>query len=239
VVGAGSRDPASSASRTFRARQVRVIPNLASALKAMGPDATARAVPSPPGSGTAVAADSPRPTAHPGTTSSSAPSRRRRGRRAHTDSDLAVADLAQRAGVLPRHPGGGVTVLGEPGVIQHPRRRIDQIDALLSAAQFARALRKKVAKQLADMRESGVARALLQGWIQPVALAVTRTSPENGAATAGNEQLRDDDADRSGSAVAEGAATGPEIREICERTPRSAGVPLLKVHGHTHEICYQ
>lgn len=56
--------------------------------------------------------------------------RRGIGRRVHAHPDLAVGDLAQRPGVLTGHPRGGRPVLGETGVIDHPRLRLDQPDRL-------------------------------------------------------------------------------------------------------------
>lgn len=41
----------------------------------------------------------------------------------NTHADLAVADLAQSAGILPGHPGRGTAVFGEAGVIHHPHLR--------------------------------------------------------------------------------------------------------------------
>ena len=41
------------------------------------------------------------------------------------DRDLAVADLAQRPGVLALDPGRVLAVLGDPGVVEHPRLRLD------------------------------------------------------------------------------------------------------------------
>jgi hypothetical protein len=45
--------------------------------------------------------------------------------RVHADGDLAVADPAQRARVLTLHPRRVLTVLGNPGVIDHPRGDAD------------------------------------------------------------------------------------------------------------------
>ena len=53
------------------------------------------------------------------------------------DSHLAIANLAQRAGVLPRHANGGLALLGEAGVVEDQGRialggQVPQIlDALL------------------------------------------------------------------------------------------------------------
>ena len=60
----------------------------------------------------------------PGLRAEQPPVRRARGvlvHQVHADADLAVPDLAQRAGILPGHARRRTPVLGEPGVIDHQR----------------------------------------------------------------------------------------------------------------------
>ena len=60
----------------------------------------------------------------PGLRAEQPPVRRARGplvHQVHADGDLAVADLAQRAGILPGHARRGRAVLGEAGVVDHQR----------------------------------------------------------------------------------------------------------------------
>src|SRR2546428_1106121 len=45
--------------------------------------------------------------------------------RMHRHSDLTITDLAERARVLPLHPRRVPTVLGDPGVIDHPSNGAD------------------------------------------------------------------------------------------------------------------
>jgi len=93
------------------------------------------------------------------------------------DPDLAVGDLARRAGVLPRHAAGGLALLEEAGLVDHQHR-----------LRVGQRLQRVVAHQVAQ-RVGLPAAAAQDGLLPPGAGIARRLGPHPaGLAPLGAEQ---------------------------------------------------